>query len=130
MNIITYKFGSVKMRTLRQIFGDWKKSKIAFEIIPYLLKKQCYICPITKKYLTLGNGYDISHIIPLNVLESKIRPINEDLAVLLTTSENNLFLEDSKSNRKRKDKIDENIYPMYLDLIEYYSLDIFKSICC
>jgi hypothetical protein len=30
MNIITYKFGSVKMRTLRQIFGDWKKSKIAY----------------------------------------------------------------------------------------------------
>lgn len=122
MNIITYKFGSVKMRTLRQIFGDWKKSKIAFEIIPYLLKKQCYICPITKKFLDINSKYDISHIIPLSVLESKIRPIDEDLAVLLATSENNLFLEDSKSNRKRKDKIDENIYPMYLDVLKHYDL--------
>jgi len=109
-------------RTLRQIFGGWKRSNVAFEVIPYLLKKQCYLCPITKKSLTLGRGYDISHIIPLSVLESKIRPYNEDLAILLTTSENNIFLEDSSSNRKRKDKIDENIYPLYLDVIEYYNL--------
>jgi len=107
------------MRTLRQIFGDWKKSKVAYETIPYLLSKQLYICPITKKSLDMNSEYDISHIIPLSVLESKIRPYDEDLAVMLTTSERNMFLEDSASNRKRKDKIDENIYPLYLDLVEY-----------
>lgn len=108
-------------KTLRQIFGDFKKSKVCYDLIPKLLKHQLYTCPITRISLNMGSKFDLSHIIPLSVLEAVIRPKNEQLAIILTTHHSNLFLEDRSSNRKRKDKIDDQILPLIEDLMSEFS---------
>lgn len=104
-------------RTLRQIFGDYKKSRICFETKSYLLRKQFYMCPITKKNLVLNKTTHLSHIISLKQLEN-LREINHHLALRLTTDERNLFLEVASSNKKRSSKPCVELLDDLLDQLE------------
>lgn len=113
------------MRTLRQLFGDWKRTCEAFDLKPRLLKEQLYICPITKKKLSTNSNASFSHIIPLSLIEEKIRPHNEYLAINLASNQRNLFLEDSKSNSRRGNKITEEIRHLYNEAIVHFHLQDF-----
>ena len=117
------------MRTLRQLFGDWKRTCEAFDLKPRLLKKQLYMCPITKKNLSTNSNASFSHIIPLSIIEEKIRPHNEYLAINLASNERNLFLEDKRSNCRRGSSITEEIRHLYNEAIAHFHLhDFIKPI--
>lgn len=105
-------------RTLRQIFGSFKKSNNCFELQSYLLRKQFNMCPTTKEIIYLNKDTHLSHIISLKNLE-KLRVINSHLAETLTISESNLFLEKGQSNKKRSSK---NCEELLDDLLEQLSL--------
>lgn len=106
------------MKTLRQIFGAFKKSNNCFEMQSYLLRKQINMCPITKEIIYLNKDTHLSHIISLYHLE-KLRVINPHLAETLAISEDNLFLEKGHSNKKRGS---HNCEELLADLLEKWKL--------
>lgn len=104
-------------QTYRQQFASFKKSTACFELKALLLRLQRYQCPVTKKTLSLNDTTDLSHIIPVSLLE-KIKRRD------LLTSYHNLFLEEGKSNRKRKDKIVFDLLPDLLDAITFSETEL------
>lgn len=109
---------NLSTKTLRQIFGAFKKSNICFEVQSYLLKKQFNMCPITKEIIYLNKDTHLSHIISLKNLE-KLRAVNPSLAIFLTTAEDNLFLEKGITNKKRSSR---NCEELLFDLLEKLKL--------
>ena len=87
-------------KTLRQVFGAFKKSKVCFEMKSFLLRQQLGLCPTTKEFIHLTDQTHLSHIISLKNLE-QLRLINPIKAEQLVTDERNLFLEKASSNKKR-----------------------------
>lgn len=110
-------------RTLRQIFGDFKKSTACFELKSYLIRKQLFMCPITKMSITLNEDTHLSHIISLKQL-TQLRAVNPSLALLLTTDPRNLFLEKAQSNKKRSSRPCEELLQDVLDQFQFTETDL------
>lgn len=92
-----------KERTLRQLFGDFKRSTACFEMKSFLLRQQKGLCPITKELIYLTEDTHLSHIISVKQL-TQLRTVDPQLAERLVTDHRNLFLEKATSNKKRSSK--------------------------
>lgn len=86
---------SIKPKSGRQLFSNWKKSTEASHIIRDMINHQLGMCPCCKTHL--GSTYHIDHIFPL----SKLTPETMHLA----THYSNLVVLCPSCNLKKSDRV-------------------------